>query len=124
MVELAKNKKRPNYTSKTLQHFRGMGFPVDKVEQWIPRAKKRRDLFGIIDIIVLTPSGVLGIQSTGPSGYSSHLKEMTGNKSSACVDWLLTPGTKLQLWAWRKVKEGRREIWRPKVKYFSMDDFI
>lgn len=124
MVELKKNKKKPEYTQKTLKRLKEQGLKAGVVERWLPKARRRKDLFGIIDIVVLTPEGFLGIQSTGPTGFSSHYKEMVENRSTECLNWMLTPNGILELWAWRKVKRFKREYWEPKIHRFQEGDFF
>jgi len=116
-------------TQRTLREQRKQGRVCGIVERWLPLgggAGFRKDLFGIIDLIALDPArGVVGIQSCG-SSWSEHVKKLTEGKAQECIDWLSTPGTKLELWGWRKVKKvrgGKAMIWEAKVREFTMEDF-
>ena len=55
------------------------------------------------------------------------LLHYTGMASCArAIDWLTTPGTALELWAWRKVKAqrgGKALIWQPRVQILTSNDF-
>jgi hypothetical protein len=88
----------------------------------------RQDLFGIIDILALDPvRGVVGIQSTTGSGFPDHYKKLTVDKLQATMDWLQTPGTKLELWAWRKLlakRGGKAKIWSPRIVEITIDGLI
>lgn len=113
-------------TQRTLKELKEQGFVCDIVEKWNAYAKRRKDLFGIVDILALDPTrGFLGVQCTG-NDYSGHLKKLTEEKAQECMDWLSTPGGCLELWAWRRVKVkrgGKAKIWRPRIKILTLDDF-
>lgn len=43
------------------------------------------------------------------------------------MDWLSTPGTVLELWAWRKVKAkrgGKAMVWRPRIVEVTLKDVV
>ena len=116
-------------TRRTLAVLKDRGLSVAIVEKFnafVGPHGIRQDMFGIIDIIALDhTSGVIGVQSCG-NDFSGHYKKLTQEKAAECIDWLLTPGTSLELWAWRKVKIKRGgKAWRyePRVKVFTLEDF-
>lgn len=116
-------------TQRTLRALREQGLVCAIVEKWNPYGGPhgiRQDLFGILDILALDPQrGVVGIQSTGQD-FSGHFRKLTQEKAQECLDWLSTPGTALELWAWRKVKVqrgGKALIWHPRVRILSPTDF-
>jgi len=116
-------------TQRTLREQRKLGRVCGVVERWIPIGSVggfRKDLFGILDLIALDPiRGVVGIQSCGNS-WSEHVKKMTEEKHQECVDWLSTPGTRLELWGWRQVKVkrgGKAMCWEARVREFTLKDF-
>lgn len=114
-------------TQRTIQELKKRGFKTVIVEKWNPHVGIRQDLFGIIDIIALDPyRGVVGIQTTG-SGFAGHHRKFTEEKSQECIDWLLTPGTALEIWSWRKLKKKRGEkatYWAPRIKIYRLCDFV
>ena len=75
-----------------------------------------------MDILVLDPiKGFIGVQVCGED-WQPHVTKMTEEKSQECHDWLSTPGGRLELWGWRKVKNrlksggyGRSAIWKPRI---------
>ncbi len=81
----------------------------------------RKDLFGIIDIIALYPNRtkICGVQSCGQA-FSEHKSKILTNFYA--LPWLKYAD--LELWAWRKLKMGKRQIWTPRVHKFSLTDFI
>jgi hypothetical protein len=67
----------------------------------------------------------VGVQSTGQD-FAGHFRKLTEEKAQECLDWLTTPGTALELWAWRKVKAqrgGKALIWQPRVQVLTSNDF-
>ena len=64
-------------------------------------------------------------QSPGPA-FAGHFRKLTEERPQECLDWLSTPGTALELWAWRKVKAqrgGRLLIWQPRIRILARADF-
>ena len=70
-------------TSLALKLLRKEGYTAQVVEQWVPVAHIRRDLFGIIDIVAVKEGvfGVLGIQVTSKSNISARLHKASQNKN-------------------------------------------
>ncbi len=116
-------------TQRTLRELRQQGRRCAIVEKWNqhvgPRGV-RQDLFGILDIVSLDPErGVVGVQSCGNS-FSAHFHKLTEDRADECIDWLRTPGTVLELWAWRRVKlkrGGKAMRWQPRVREITLEDF-
>ena len=128
-------------TQRTLKALRDAGLICGIVERFNrfggPHGV-RQDLFGIIDIIALNHGlrssnstklfggGVVGIQSCG-TAFSEHFKKITVEKAQEARDWLLTPGTSLELWGWRKVRKSktdRRMVYRPRVQKFTTNVLV
>jgi hypothetical protein len=97
-----------------------LGFTVGLVERRI-RKTLSVDLFGIIDMIALTPHGVMGVQSTG-SDFSGHWRKLTEDKAVSSALWLRTPGTSLMLIGWRKTGPATQKVWAPRIKMVGMND--
>ena len=116
-------------TQRTIRELKNMGRRCGIVERFnahIGPHGIRQDLFGIIDVIALDPeTGVVGIQCCAGSGFSSHKKKICEENAQATKDWLETPGTSLEIWAWRKVKKkrgGKAMIWQPRIETISLED--
>ena len=86
----------------------------------------RVDLFGILDIIVLDPAtGVIGIQACS-TNFKAHFDNLLVEHAQDTHDWLSCPGTRLQLWGWRKLKKvrgGKAFIWTPRIQEITLQDF-
>lgn len=59
-------------TARTLAECRKRGWIAQVVEQTIPRTFIKRDLFGCIDIVAVTPEGIVGIQATSNLTGGNH----------------------------------------------------
>ena len=115
---------------RTMNSLRGIGSICAVVEHFNPYSGKfgiRQDLFGIIDILVLDPErGVIGIQVCG-SSYAQHYRKLTIDNIQDTINWLSTPGTKLEIWAWRKIKikRGMKAMrWAPRVKELKLAEIL
>ncbi len=98
-------------------------------EKLIPRTYKKKDLYGIIDLLVLVqdfsvtePAFYLyGIQVCGGNDYAAHMKKMLA--SDKAYKWVYSSGRGcgrgLLLIGWRELKQG----WRPRVHRFSRGDW-
>lgn len=116
-------------TQRTIRELRKNGRKCAVVEKWNPHVGEhgiRQDLFGIIDVLALDPQqGVVGIQCCAGSGFSKHLNKLLVEKAQDTLDWLETPSTRLELWAWRKIKKvrgGKAMVWRPRVQVITLED--
>lgn len=116
---------KTTYTQRTLAELRKRGYKCEVVERWMTftgrtdgstdgdgRAKGggyRRDLFKFIDIIAITPEGILAVQSTSHAQLSAHRRKIvhTDEIRDNAIAWM-TSGALFKLWGWQKV--GNR--WR------------
>ena len=115
-------------TQRTIRELKNQGRKCAIVERWNAYAGPhgiRQDMFGIIDILALDPEkGVIGIQCTG-TDFAGHLRKLIEEKAQECLDWLQTPGTRLELWGWRKIKRQRggiARVWRPRIQEIEIGD--
>ena len=117
-------------TQRTIRELKNQGRKCGIVERFLSRVGPhgiRKDLFGCIDIIALDPErGVIGIQPCGQD-FAGHVKKLTEERAEEMIDWLSTPGTRFELWGWRKVKikrGGKAMRWQPRIKEFTLSDFL
>ncbi len=127
-------------TQRTLRLLRQQGYFADIVEKFNPwvgpeiervdrhgnRYKSpcgiRKDLFGFLDIIVILPKGVAGIQSCGQN-FAEHNRMIL--ETSLAYKWVKAEN-RLELYGWRKIKKqrgGKLMIWDPRIKIYSLEDF-
>ena len=86
---------------------------------------KTLDFLHIIDLMALDPNrGVVGIQVCG-SDVPSHMKKIKEQHVNNTIAWLETPGTSLEVWGWRKVKQkrgGKAMIWQPRIIPITLEE--
>ena len=96
-------------TARTLAECRNRGWHAQVVEQTIPRTWIKRDLFGVIDIVAITPTGILGIQATG-GGHNAARRDKILAEPRALA-WLQA-GAALAVWNWEKQgARTSRKVW-------------
>ena len=102
-------------TKRTLAELKRRGWTAQVVERYNSFAKRRVDLFGCIDIVVLAPDGILGIQATG--GIGSHAHRRAKIEAEPRMKEWLAKGGKLQIWSWNKQgARGKRKTWQLRVE--------
>lgn len=103
-------------TSRSLAECRRRGWVAQVVEKWIPQARRRVDLWGIGDIIVMDGApGSLLIQATSGSNHSSRVQKALAEPK---LKLWLEAGNRFQVWSWKKVK-GR---WELRTQAIRLDD--
>jgi carbonic anhydrase len=83
------------------------GFQVDVVEHWNPFVKRRKDLYGFVDLLGVGDAGTLAVQATSYSNVSARVKKITEHANVAAVR---KAGWRLEVHGWRK--KGREWICR------------
>ena len=95
-------------TQRTLANLRGRGYEAQVVEHWIPRARKRRDLWGVIDVLAMDDDTLLGVQATSDSNLSARRAKC--DDSVLLKRWLANPGRRFELHGWGlRGKQGERK---------------
>ena len=89
-------------TQRSLAVMRERGYPLVQVtERWNAFAKVRVDLFGIIDILCVSETDIVGIQATSASNVSARINKIT---ESAALPVLRKAGVRVLVHGWRKSK--------------------
>lgn len=95
-------------TARSLKHLRDAGCVAQVVEYWHAFSHKRRDLFGIIDIVALAPDGTtIGVQATDLTSVSKRVDKIA---DSEAVGALRRCGWKLLVHGWGKGANGRYRL--------------
>lgn len=101
-------------TARSLAQLREWGCEAQVVERYNRFAKRRIDLFGVIDIVALYPTNIVGIQACAGS---SHAARMSKIRSEPRVAMWLAAGGRLQVWSWSKRgARGKRKKWTLRVE--------
>ena len=105
-------------TARSLALLRAMGYDAQVVEYYHGPSKKRRDLFGCIDIVgAHSDLGILGVQATTGAHHAERFK-----KAVACsVTKWLEAGAHLQIWSWTKKADKK---WHCRVQQVGLKDLI
>ena len=80
------------------------------VEKWIPQTRRRKDLFGFIDIMCVKEGETLAIQATSYDGVPARVKKIYEECGDALVD-VLSAGWTVEVWGWKKKKVGQTNRW-------------
>lgn len=96
-------------TSRSLAECRKRGWTAQVVERWNPYAKVRIDLFGFLDIVALTPEGILGIQATSNDNVAARVAKI--REAPTFPAWVAAGG-QTAVWGWaKKGPRGSRKQW-------------
>jgi hypothetical protein len=108
-------------TARTLKYLRDHGYQAEVVERYLPYVKRRKDLFGFIDIIAINGENILGVQSCDGSAFAEHDKKIIACPKTNL--WLASGGL-LWLMGWRKKKlfRGSKAVrWEERIKEYQND---
>jgi len=96
---------------------------VDDVERWIPGARIRRDLFGFADLIAFNATDVLLVQVTTGSNTRAREKKILASEHARA--WCEGETRELVVVGWKEYKRADEdgEHWRPKLRWFSPEDW-
>jgi len=99
--------------ARTIRLLRSEGYIAQSVERYNYHAKRRVDLFSVIDVIAVHPGkqGVLGVQVTTASNLSSRVKKAI--QTPELKTWLLA-GNRFEVHAWRKTPikpKSKKMVW-------------
>jgi len=95
-------------TQRSLKLCRGNGWTVQVVEHWNQFARIRQDLFGVIDLVALGGSQIIGIQSTTGNNVSKRIQKIRDEPRAA--EWLQCGG-RLFVHGWRELETKARQKW-------------
>jgi len=96
-------------TERTLAECKRRGWPCQVVERFCIYSKRRIDLFGIIDILAITPTGILGIQATSGTNHSARVAK--ADEEPRLLAWLRAGG-RFAVWSFAKRgAKGKRKLW-------------
>jgi hypothetical protein len=107
-------------TQRTLAHLRKDGWRVQVVEHWNHFARRRIDLFGVIDLVAVRPGETLGVQATSGANVSARVSK--SRESEGLRAWL-EAGNTFRVFGWRKLTRGqKRPTWLPQIVDLTLAD--
>ena len=97
--------------ARSLKKLRDEGWTPDVVESYNYFTKKRKDFFGIADIVAYDSEGeLLAIQCTSYSNISARVRKI---EDSEHLGGLRDAGMRIEVWGWRK--DPKRKKWICKI---------
>ena len=108
-------------TARSLNYLKSLNMLPAVVESYNSFTQRRKDAFGFLDIIAISDSGTMGVQTTTLSNMSARLNKIKGECREAAAMWLRA-GNWLTIHGWYKepLKEGSKAV-RWKVKVVELD---
>jgi hypothetical protein len=107
-------------TQRTLAECRKRGYIAQVVERFNPHAHVRVDLFGVIDIVAITPAGILGIQACAGSSHAARRDKILAEPR---VKAWLEAGGRMEIWSWAKQgATGARKRWTLRAESIEVAD--
>lgn len=93
-------------TQRSLAYLRRQGYVAEVVEQNVPHARTKRDLFGFIDIIAVRDTDTVAVQTTDATNVAHRIVKI---EASPHLDAVRAAGWKVVVHGWRP--DGRlREV--------------
>ena len=120
MPSLPKRKSKTSPTQRSLALIRKQGLTAAISEHWCPFSKRRKDLFGFIDILVIdTP--LIGVQTTSGVNVSHRVAKI--RELQAAQEWL-EAGNRIMVHGWAK-RGARGEVkrWTCREVEVTLEDF-
>ena len=77
---------------------------VEVTEKWCSWSRRRKDLFGIIDILALHKGDTIAIQVTSYSNIGARVKKISESPS---IGFIRDAGWTILVEGWKKEKNGR-----------------
>lgn len=112
-------------TQRTIRALKNEGTICGIVEKFNPHVGPhgiRQDLFGFLDVIALSPNGIIGVQCCAGSGHAAHKAKILANE--VAPEWLKSGG-RIQIWSWSKKKLKRGGVamrWQPRMEELCAAD--
>ena len=98
----------PSPTQRTLARLKELGFTAGVVEKWNPHARIRQDLFGFVDIIAISDTETIAVQSTSWGHVTDRVNKIA---ESPLVGFVRQAGWRILVHGWRKnAKTNRYEL--------------
>jgi hypothetical protein len=99
-------------TALSLRHLRDEGWTADICERWIPGGSgisgRRKDLFGMLDLIALRGPKTLGVQTTSHTNANARLNKMRDDEHALALAAMHAAGWSVVIHGWRKSTSNGR----------------
>jgi len=92
---------------RTVALLKDRGYQCDVVESYNAFTKRKKDLFGIFDILAIGSGETIGVQITSKSNISARIKKI---EESEYLPLLLQAGWRIIVFGWFKKDNGRYDV--------------
>jgi hypothetical protein len=98
-------------TQQTLKLMRDRGYTCEVTERWCPFSKRRKDLFGFIDVLCIRGNEIIAVQTTTAAHVQERINKI--NDTVTAGIWLLSPARSIVVHGWAKRgPRGKRKTWQ------------
>ena len=94
-------------SQRTVAHLRKLGYQTANVESFNYFTKRKKDLFGVIDILAIGNGETLAVQVTSKSNMSSRIKKI---EESEALPEMLRSNWRVIVHGWSKNTKNRFEL--------------
>jgi len=98
--------------ARSLRYLRQLGYRAESVARWVPRAQRRRHLYGFADIVAtrMESPELMALQVTTSRNAAARLRKVMTEPRLRL--WLRLPAHTFEVWAWAKrARAGKRKVW-------------
>lgn len=89
------------------------GWTVDNCDRWIPHTFITKDLFGMFDLIAISPHrGIMGVQVTGGTSNSNFNARVSKIKANPALGIWLASGGRVFVMSWEKQADTKERALR------------
>lgn len=109
-------------TARTLKVLREAGWPAQVVERWCQWSKRRKDLFGCIDLVALINGRIVGIQACAGGSHAARRKK--AQDEPLLQEWLKANGL-FVVWSWAKQgPAGKAKRWTFRIEGITLGNHV
>lgn len=94
-------------TQRTVKMMRDQGYTVDVVESYNAYTRRKKDLFGCIDLLCIGNGETIAIQVTSKSNMSARIKKI---EASDALPEMLRSKWRILVHGWWKGTNGRYQL--------------
>jgi hypothetical protein len=94
-------------SQRTVLHLRKLGYQTANVESYNHFTKRKKDLFGVIDILAIGNGETLAVQVTSKSNMSSRIKKI---EESEALPEMLRSSWRVIVHGWWRGDNGRYQL--------------
>lgn len=122
-------------TSRSLEHARAQGWLPWVVERHNTFTRRKTDLFGLFDIVIVTGSETIAVQACAGASHAARRAKMLGQPQEkdetaeqgelrrARLGLVIASGWRAEIWSWAKRgPRGKRRVWTLRAESLTEAD--